>query len=360
MSERQKMLVFVGSYAEAADSGIYVYELDKKDGRLTLLHEKAGVQNPSFLNLDAAQNRLYAIGERLEDGRRQGAAVAYAIDPESGALRELNRGPTVSATTCHIQRDASGRFFVVTSYSGGQIGLVEVGEGGTIGRLLDTHQHEGASVNRERQEKPHPHSAFFSPDNRFVWISDLGLDRIRAYRMNTEDKVLEFHVDTEVPAGAGPRHFAFHPNGAYGYVINELDSTIVAFRYDGEAGKLERLQVVSTLPEGFAGESATAEIQVSPNGRFLYGSNRGHDSIAVFRIAEDGQLSPVAHTSTKGGHPRHFSLSPEGDYLLVANRDSNNIVVFKVDRENGTLHDTGYEVQASKPVCIRMAEFPVG
>jgi 6-phosphogluconolactonase len=353
------MLVFIGSYAEAADNGIYVYSMDMENGALSRLDQVSGVQNPTFLSLDAGKKRLYAIGERLEDGRRQGAAVSFAIDPVQGKLRELNRAGTVDTTTCHIQRDAGDRFFVVASYSGGQVGLVEIGEGETIGKLLDAQRHEGGSVHPERQDRPHPHSAFFSPDNRFVFVSDLGLDRIRAYRLNAEAGTLEFHGDTAVQPGAGPRHLAFHPSGAYAFVINELDSTITSFRYDAAAGTLQTLEVVSTLPTGFEGENACAEVQVSPDGRYLYGSNRGHDSIVVYAIdSNSGKLSLVEHTSTRGGHPRHFSLSPDGDYLLAANRDSDNIVVFRVVKESGNLEYTGNTVQASKPVCVKMAVFP--
>lgn len=359
MNRDGKMLVFVGSYAEAANSGVYVYEMDKENGALTRLDEVAGVQNPSFLNLDAAKLRLYAIGERLEDGRRLGAAVSFAIDPERGKLREVNRAGTVDTTTCHIQRDASDRFLVVASYSGGQVGLVEIAEGGAIGQLLDAKRHEGGSVHPERQDRPHPHSAFFSSDNRFVFVPDLGLDRIRAYRLNGDERVLEFHDDTPAQPGAGPRHLAFHPDGAYAYVINELDSTVTSFRYDAAAGNLQTIEVVSTLPSSFAGENSCAEVQVSPDGRYLYGSNRGHDSIVVFAIDQaSGRLSLVEHTSTRGGHPRHFSLSPAGDYLLAANRDSDNIVVFRVDRQTGKLSYTGNTVQVSKPVCVQIAVFP--
>lgn len=360
MTDKQKMLVFVGSYAEAADSGVYVYGMDMETGGLTELDRVSGVQNPSFLNLDAAKNRLYAIGERLEDGRRFGAAVSFAIDSVQGKLRELNRAGTVETTTCHIQRDAGDRFLVVASYSGGQVGLVKIGADGTIGELLDAKQHEGGSVHPERQDRPHPHSAFFSPDNRYVFVPDLGMDRIRAYRLNPEAGKLEFHGDTTVQPGAGPRHLAFHPGGQYAYVINELDSTITSFRYDAAAGTLQTLEVASTLPAGFEGENATAEVQISPDGNYLYGSNRGHDSIVVYAIdAETGKLTLVGHTSTRGGHPRHFSLSPEGDFLLAANRDSDNIVVFRIDKETGKLAYTGNTVQVSKPVCVKMEVFPV-
>ena len=353
------MLVFIGSYAEAKDNGVYVYRMDTETGALTPLDQVAGLQNPTFLSLDAGKKRLYAIAERLVDGQRQGAAVTFEIDPASGKLTEIGRVGTFDTTTCHIQRDATNRFFAVASYSGGKVGLSAAGENDTVGELLDVRQHEGGSVHPERQDRPHPHSVFFSPDNRFAFVPDLGMDRIRGYRLDPVAGKLAFHGDTAVQPGAGPRHLAFHPNGAYAYVINELDSTVTGFRYDADSGAMRTIQVVSTLPEGFAGENACAEVQISPDGGFLYGSNRGHDSIVVYAIdRETGALSVVEHVSTGGGHPRHFSLSPEGDYLLAANRDSDNIVVFRVDRRSGKLEYTGHTVQASKPVCVKMARFP--
>ncbi|GAA3402924.1 lactonase family protein [Paenibacillus hodogayensis] len=352
------MLVFVGSYAEAANDGVYVYRMDKESGALTPLDRAAGLQNPTFLSLDADRLRLHAIAERFVDGQRQGAAVSFAIDPVSGKLTELSRSGTVNTTTCHIQRDGTNCYFAVASYSGGQVGLLASGENGTVGELLDAKRHEGSSVDPERQDRPHPHSVFFSPDNRFAFVPDLGMDRIRGYRLLADEGRLEFHGDTSVPPGAGPRHLAFHPSGRFVYVINELDSTVASFRYEAEEGILQPLEVVSTLPEGFAGESACAEVQVSPDGNYLYGSNRGHDSIVVYAIdAGTGKLRTVEHVSTRGGHPRHFSLSLEGDFLLAANRDSDNVVVFKVDKATGRLEYTGVTVEASKPVCVKMAWF---
>ncbi|PYI53177.1 lactonase family protein [Paenibacillus flagellatus] len=359
-SNERKRLVFIGSYAEASNDGVYVYRMDEATGALSPLDRVGGLQNPTFLSLDVERKRLYAIAERLEDGQRMGAAVTFEIEPASGKLRELRRVGTTDTTTCHIQRDATDRWVVTASYGGGKVGLSAVGEDGTIGELLDMKQHEGHSVNPERQDRPHPHSAFFSPDNRFVFVPDLGMDRIRAYRIDEERGQLVHHGDTPVQPGAGPRHLAFHTSGTFVYVINELDSTVTSFRYDAAAGELHTLEVVSTLPEGFDGDNACAEIQVSPDGRFVYGSNRGHDSIVVYAVNPDtGKLTRVEHVSTRGGHPRHFSLSPEGDVLIAANRDSNNLVVFRVDPATGKLSYTGHTAEVSKPVCVKIAYFPV-
>jgi 6-phosphogluconolactonase len=357
--QNEPMLVFVGSYADAENDSVYVYRMDMETGALTELDRVSGLQNPTFLSLDASNKRLYAVAEQLVEGKRQGAAVSFAIDSASGKLEELSRTGTVTMPTCHIQRDAEDRFIVTVSYSGGMVGLNELGANAEIGSLLDMKQHEGSSgVNPGRQEKPHPHSAFFSPDNRFVFIPDLGLDRIVGYRLNAAEGKLEHHGDAAVQPGAGPRHMAFHPSGKYAYVINELDSTFTSFRYNAEEGALHQLEVVSTLPEGYQGESWCAEVQISPDGAYLYGSNRGHDSIVVYAIDPNtGKLSLVDFTSTQGGHPRHFLVSPDGRFLLAANRDSDNIVVFRIDASTGKLAYTGNTIQASKPVCIKMASF---
>lgn len=359
MADNQgKMLVFIGSYAEAANNGVYVYQLDTESGALSQLDQVSGLQNPTFLSLDAKARKLYAIAEKLEDGQRKGAAVAFGIEPSVGKLTELNRSVTVDTSTCHIQRSSDDRFFVVASYGGGKIGMVALQEDGTIGPLLDAKQHQGSSVHPERQDRPHPHSAFFSPDQRFVFVPDLGMDRVVAYRIHADSNKLEPHGETAVQPGAGPRHLVFHPNGKFVYVINELDSTVASFRYDASAGTMEKLEVVSTLPAGFEGESACAEIQISPDGKYLYGSNRGHDSIVVYAVEpESGKLTTVDFTSTRGGHPRHFSLSPDGKFLIAANRDTDNLLVFHVDRSSGKLEFTGHTAQVSKPVCVKMAVF---
>lgn len=359
-AENQRLLVFAGSYAEANGNGVYVYEFNEETGALSELDHAAGLKNPTFLNVDAAKKRLYSIGETLgEDGKKIGEAIAFAIDVREGKLQLLNRKATVESTTCHIQRDAEGRYLAVASYHGGMVGLLRITEDGQIGELLDVQQHAGSSVNPERQDRPHPHSCFYSPDGQYLFVQDLGLDRIISYSLDAASGKLVRHRETELHPGAGPRHLVFHPGGAYAYVINELDSTITSFAYDAPNGQLTTLETVSTLPEGFEGENGCAEIAVSADGKFIYGSNRGHDSIAVFAVEEEtGLLKPVQHVSTEGGHPRHFALMPDGQYLLAANRDSNNIVTFRVHPENGTLQFTGSSITVSKPVCIMPVYLP--
>lgn len=231
--------------------------------------------------------------------------------------------------------------------------MSRIEEDGSVGPVLDVAQHIGSGTGTEPQIKPHPHSSFYSPDGRFLFVQDLGLDVIVTYTVDAEAGKLVKHNETELQAGAGPRHFVFHPGGQYAYVINELDSTVTAFGYDAKGGILSKIETVSTLPDDYAGENGCAEIAISRDGRFLYGSNRGHDSIVVYHVAQDtGSLRAVQHISTEGGHPRHFALTPKGDYAIVANRDGNNLVSYKVDAQNGTLSLTGHSAETSKPVCV--------
>lgn len=353
--QESELLVFVGSYAEPNEAGVKVYHFNQDAVTLTLLDEVSGLKNPTFLNIDVPNRILYSIAETVNgEGKKVGEAVAFSIDPQKGKLTELNRALTTDATTCHIQRDKDNQYLIVASYHGGKVGLVSLSEDGRVGELLDIQQHEGHGTHPERQDRPHPHSSYFSPDQRYVFVPDLGIDRIRTYTIDAERRALRLHGETKTHPGAGPRHMAFHPNGRYAYVINEVDSTITAFRYEAEAGELREIATVSTVPGEFSGENTCAEIITSKDGRFLYGSNRGHDSIVVYAIDEQtGALTLVEHVSTEGEHPRHFALIPDGTHMIVANRDTNNIVIFSVDQETGKLGSTGVSVSTSKPVCIQ-------
>lgn len=352
--EQQRLLVFAGSYAEAEESGVYVYTFDEESGTLTLTNEFGGFKNPTFLNVDAERKLLYTISETVNGaGQKVGEAAAFAIDTAEGSVRLINREITVDSTICHIQRDADSRFLTVTSYHGGMIGLFSITEEGGIGYKLDVQQHAGSSQHPERQDRPHPHSTFYSPDGRYLLVPDLGLDRIVTYKVDKVGGKLVHHGEGLLHPGAGPRHLSFHPNGRFVYVINEVDSTIASFTYDNETGQLTTLETVSTLPANFKDENSCAEIAVSADGKYVYGSNRGHDSIVVMAIDEQtGLLSLVQHISVEGGHPRHFALTPNGRYLLAANRDTNNIVTFKVDQSSGKLTFTGHSVTVAKPVCV--------
>lgn len=345
---------YIGSYADAATPGVYACSYDSQNGRFALIEQTCGLQNPTFLAINPPNLKLYAIADQLTSkGQRHGAAVTFNIDAATGKLSRLDEQTTVEAPTCHINLDHTRQYLFVASYHGGMIGLLPVDEDGAIGVTADVQQHIGSSI-RPQQDRPHPHSVFLAPDNRFALVPDLGLDRIRIYRLDESNRKLIPHGEAVVEPGAGPRHFAFHPQQPYGYVINELNSTITAFSYDAARGQLTEIQTISTLPESFVGDNATADIHISPDGRFLYGSNRGHDSIAVFGIdPSTGMLTLVEHASTLGKHPRNFALSPDGRFLLAANRDTDNVVTFTRDAATGKLQPTGDVLHVSKPVCVK-------
>ncbi|MFU1792667.1 lactonase family protein [Paenibacillus azoreducens] len=348
--ENNRMLVFVGSYAEESTGGVYVYEFDEKLGEVARLDQVSGLKNPTFLNLDTKQRRLYVISETAaEDGSKRSDAVSFHILPEEGKLREINRANALNGPSCHIQRSADNRYLTLASYHKGSISLVELKADGSVGPVLDIRNHQGQGL----EQKSHVHSSFYSPDQRFLFVCDLGLDTIFIYRIDSGEGKLVLHGEAKVTQGAGPRHLTFHPNGKFAYVINELDSTVTAFSYDADQGALTEIETVSTLPEGTTVDNGCAEITISEDGRFLYGSNRGHDSIVVYAVdPAAGRLNVIQHVSVEGKHPRHFSIVPGGRYVLAVNRDTNNLTVFARDGESGKLSYTGKSYEISKPVCV--------
>jgi 6-phosphogluconolactonase len=353
----QSIYVYIGSYAEADTPGIYVCQYDEQKGSLTELSRVQGLRNPTFLEIDKEHRRLYAIADQTDsEGRKYGCAAAYQIEEEQGSLSLINEERTVSAPTCHITLDRTARSAMVSSYHGGMIGISPILENGRLGPLAEELKHEGSSV-LPVQSQARAHSIFIDPANRFAIVCDLGLDQLIVYRLDPEHQRMIPHDQVHVTPGAGPRHFVFHPSRSLGYVINELNSTITAYSYDGDLGKLVEIQSISTLPDDYQGNNACADIHISPDGKFLYGSNRGHDSIVVYAIeAEKGTLTLVEHHSTLGQHPRNFAISLDGRYLLVANRDTDNVVSLSRDSETGKLSPTGLELHVSKPVCVKFYE----
>ena len=356
-ASQPRLLIFVGSYAEADDPGVYTYEMDSASGEIRLLDQATGMKNPTFLGVNAERCKVYAISETTEGGERIGEIIAFDLD-SAGKLRELNRELTIRPSSSHIQLDRSGRFAVVSGYHGGNVGLVELRADGAVGKLVDERQHEGQGADPVRQDRPHPHSVAFSPDNRYALVADLGLDRIVVYSFESETGRLVYQSEASTPPGAGPRHLAFHPNGQWLYSINEVNSSLSLFSYVEATGELVLQDTVSTLPLDYAGENTTAEVAISTDGRYLYGSNRGHDSLVQFAIdSESGRLTLVEHVSSQGGHPRHFALTPDGLHLIAANRDDNLLAVFAVAPDSGRLTFTGRTVTVSKPVCIKPVWF---
>lgn len=345
------MFVYVGSYTEPPQGfgeGISVYRFDPASGALSHVQTVRGVPNPSFLALNAQGTGLFAVNE-LE----RGEVSAFARDPQSGQLTALNRQLSHGSAPCYISLNSTGRFALVANYNGKNVTVLQIARVGRLDPAKSVTEHKGSSVNPLRQEGPHPHMIAETPDGRFVLATDLGTDQIVVYTLDEFSGELALVGSTAVEPGAGPRHFAFAPNGRTVYVLNELHSTLTVFDYDGERGELTARQTISALPTGFEGKSTCAHIAVSPDGRFVYGSNRGHDSIAIWAVDDaTGEVSVAGHESTQGKEPRNFSLDPTGEWLLVANQHSGTLVTFRRNPDTGGLTSTGQVVMTPNPVAV--------
>lgn len=348
--ENSSTLVYFGTYTGKGSEGIYVASLDT-NGTLGSPRLAAKVTNPSFLAIHPTKKWLYAVSEvETTEGKKGGGVTAFSINPDTGTLTKINSQLTHGGAPCHVSIDRKGNCVLLANYSGGSVCSVPINADGSLGNTFTTIQHTGKSINKERQEASHAHSINPSPDNRFALAADLGTDEIHIYRLNSGSGTITLHANAKTPAGGGPRHLTYHPNGKFVYVNNELTSSVTCFRYDSDKGELSELATSSTLPVDFKGNNTTAEIKTHPNGRFIYVSNRGHDSIAVFRINEDGTLTPTSHTKTGGRTPRNFNFV--GKFLLAANQDTGNIVVFAVDEKSGALSPAGSSINVSMPVCV--------
>mgnify|MGYP001626248582 CR=1 FL=1 len=354
------MRVYVGTYTGRNSKGIYAFEFNLKTGEVTQPKLVAETPHPSFLAIHPTGRFLYAVNE-LWDGK-EGKVSAFAIQPD-GSLQPLNQQPSKGIGPCHLTVDKTGKFVLVANYGSGSVAVLPILSDGRLGEATCSIQHEGKSINPQRQEGPHAHSINLDPKNKFAIVADLGIDKLLVYRFDAMKGALEPNDPPFVKTapGAGPRHTAFHPSGKFVYAINELNSTVTSYRYDGEKGILTELRTVSTLPDGFSGSNTTAEVQVHPSGKFLYGSNRGHDSVAVFAINEStGELTPLGHQPTQGRTPRNFGIDPTGTYLFAANQDSDNIVVFRIDARTGKLELTGITVEVPTPVCVKFLPLSLG
>jgi 6-phosphogluconolactonase len=349
--------VYVGTYTSGKSEGIYLYRLDLTSGRLRHVATTKGVKDPSFIALGPDRRNLYAVNE-VEDfgGKKSGALSSFAVDQPTGNLRLLNQQPSLGGAPCYVDVDRNGRFVLVANYSGGNIAVLPIRSDGSLGEATDVKQYVGSSINVERQEGPHAHCIVLDPANRFAYGCDLGTDKVMIYRFDARrGKLIPGRTPwVHLKPGAGPRHITFHPDGKYAYVINELDATVTAFAHDRDRGNLKEVQTIPTLPVDFTGENTSADIHVSPDGHFLYCSNRGHDSIAAFQIASrSGKLTFVAHQSSGGKAPRNFAIDPTGRFLLVANQKSDNIVTYRRDLKTGQLTATGHVVEVPSPVCLK-------
>jgi 6-phosphogluconolactonase len=355
-SQPSDVLVYIGTYTNRGSEGVYVYRLDPATGGLKYVSKAPRLSDPSFVAIDPKGRCVYAV---REGGGPAGAVVALAWNPATNELAILNEQPSGGQGPCYVTVDREGRFALAANYGSGSVALFPIAEDGRLQPASSVIQHEGSSVNPSRQKGPHAHSIVLDPANRFAFAPDLGIDKIMIYRLDREHSKL---VPNDPPfakcePGSGPRHFTFHPDGRHAYVIEELSCTVTAFDYDAATGALKSLQKISTLPKDFKGTSTCAEVQVHPSGRFLYGSNRGHDSIASFAIdTKTGELRPLGYTPTQGKNPRNFAIDPSGAFLLAANQDSNTIVSFRINPDTGELTPTGQVCQVSMPVCVKMVK----
>jgi 6-phosphogluconolactonase len=353
----QEFFVYFGTYTNDKSKGIYRARLTVDTGKLSPAELAAECPDPSFLAVHPKSNFLYAIDEGSDPAKTPTRGVSgFALDRATGALTPLNSQSAGSPGPCHLAVDHEGRCVLVANYSGGSVAALPLAADGRLGAPTAVLKHTGSSVNPARQKEPHAHVVTVSPDNHYVLAADLGIDKVLVYRLDAKRAALAPNDPPAavLPPGSGPRHVAFHPNGKFVYVINELLCTVAAFRFDAARGTLSELQVVSTLPAGETVKPgySTAEVAVHPSGKFLYGSNRGHDSIVVFAIdAATGRLTPVEHQSTQGHTPRHFALDPSGTWLLAENQASDSVVVFRIDPRSGRLTPTGQTLAVPSPVC---------
>jgi len=353
-------VIFVGSqtrWKEKAGKGIYSGHVDTKNGALTVAHIFSEIENPSFLIVSQNADNLYCVIE-IDDyaGNKSGAVAAFSVDPDTRALTLLNRYATQGAHPCHLSLDKTERALFVSNYGGGSVAVFPVQLDGRLDECSQFIAYEGASIH-PNQTVPHAHSAIVSPDNQYVFIQDLGTDTIRRYRLVFHDakpKLIEQQPAVNLQPGAGPRHLIFSSHQPIAYLMNELNSTVVVFDYLAEKGELKFKQVISSLPAGFSGKNSAADIHMTYSGRFLYASNRGHDSLAIFAVdPETGELTGLGHQSTLGEHPRNFTISPDDHLLLCANRNTDNIVSFYLDATTGALTPTGQNsYDFYKPVCV--------
>jgi len=357
-------LLYVGTYTEAGRSeGIYLVRMDRRSGKLQRVGAVDAGANPSFLAIHPNGRVLYSVNETEKyKERATGAVSAFSIAADTGALTRLNEQPSEGGAPCFVSVDRSGRALLVANYVGGGIALLPIQPNGALAPAAHALRHTGKGPNDKRQEAPHSHCILADPTNRFVLVADLGVDRVFVYRLDLHAQALR-HVeggDAIMRPGAGPRHVAFHPALPLVFVANELDSTVTTLRFDAERGALSPIGTRSTVPSGWTGTNYPADIHVAPSGRTLYVSNRGHNSIAVFSVAEStGALVLDEVVSTEGDWPRNFTLDPTGHWLLAANQRSNSVVVFGINPDDGGLTPTRQGIAIPSPVCVRFLATPL-
>ena len=359
LSSAREQFVYFGTYTQTTSKGIYVARLDVETGKLGDPTVAAEMTNPSFLALSPDRRYLYAAGEgesARHEGQPSGTVTAYSIDPATGALALINTSVSAGRHPCHVSIAPDGAHVLVANYSTGNVAVLPVRADGGLEAPSSIDQHTGSSVHPSRQKGPNAHSINPSLDGRHAYAANLGTDKVYVYRIDSKSHALApaEPASISLAPGSGPRHLAFSPDARHAYVINELANTLTTFAVDPTTGALKTLQTLPTLPEKFAAQNTTAEVAVHPSGRFVYGSNRGHNSIALFTAdPHTGALTFVEHVPTQGRNPRHFALDPSGRWLIAANQDESSLVVFAIDSKTGRLTPTGQTVPLGLPVCVR-------
>ncbi len=353
-AEAQKLNLLIGAYTKPGKSeGIYVYEFDTATGKVIYKNKATGLNNPSYLALSKDQKFLYAVNEA---GPGKGAVSAFSFNKATGALSFLNQKPSNGDGPCYVSIDKKSEHLFVANYTGGTFTALPVLKDGRLGDGGQTIVFKSKGIGKGQQEKPHAHSAVLSPDEKHLFVCDLGNDEIRSYKYSAQvDSPLSINQIINLPQGSGPRHFEFHPNGKFAYAVQELTCDVVAYSY--KKGKLTFLQSISGLPKDYKGRYWAADIHLSPDAKFLYSSNRDDaNDIAIFSVQKDGKLLAVGRQSTLGRAPRNFVIDPTGNYLLAANQNSDSVVIFKRDKATGSLSDTGERIEVGSPVCLKFSE----
>ncbi|MBF15746.1 MAG: hypothetical protein CL740_01800 [Chloroflexi bacterium] len=357
---------FIGTYTQGGlgggnsknsnifSDGIYTVSIDSDTGEISIMSstKNVDVTNPSFVHVSSSKKYLYSVSEVTSE--RTGSVASFEIDKERGTLKFINKQITKGTGPCHINSDPSDSVLITANYAGGSVSFFPINDDGSISELSDFKQHKGSSINKNRQEAAHAHSVSIDVSGKYAYVCDLGLDKIFKYEIDYDENklFLEENSIINVMPGSGPRHFTFHPNNKKVFVINELGGSVLSYDL-GKDGSLNLIETVDTLPKNYNGDSWTADIHTSIDGNYVYGSNRGHDSIAIFKFDESkNTLDSIGHHSSMGETPRNFALSPDGKFLFVANQDTNNIATLKIN-DDGSLSDTGHNLNIPSPVCIK-------
>lgn len=356
-TEAKELLVFISAFAPGETGAIHAYQLDLDSGQLNPVHRMADVENPFFLALSPDNKFLYSIHAPGQfGGKKPEQVAAYKILNGDGQLKLLNRQSALGSAACYLDVDATGKTVVVANYSTGSVAALPVQEDGSLGKASTFIQHTGSSIDPARQKEPHAHCIVIGPNNKFVYAADLGLDKVLGYRLEAATAKLSTGKQPFVrtPPGVGPRHLTFHPNGQHVYVINEIANSVTLFDHDAKSGVLIEQQTISTLPKDFDGTSHCADLKITPDGRFLYGTNRGHDSIAAYRIGDNGRLTLIGIEPSLGKGPQNLAITPGGELLLCANLPGKNVALFRIDSRTGGLTLVGEPLTIPNPSCIMM------